>query len=456
MDKWLDHPTAAKLVALALGILMWAVVHFDPDDASSNNVAPLFETKVIEGVTVQPYGLDERNYVLIGMEPLKVNLTVRGTRSDLRAAQTKDYRIRVDLRTVGEGQHTLPLEENLPRGITAVTTTPSSAIVSIEALQTREYEVEIATTGAPAKGYKVGTPIVKPNNRVHVTLPKSQLSEVVRVGATLAIDGEKETIKSKSVKLAAYDKDGKPIEGAAIDPAVLEVEIPITHPFKIVPLQFKLTGQMPSGLGIASFKPDVEQVTVYGPQDALDRLELIDVEVPVGDVRNSGKVTVPLKVEPPIIEISPAAIDIQIEVLLSTTRKLEGLPITLSGLGEGLEAVIVDPESGKADITIQGAPQILDRLRPGDVDVIADLSGRGPGVYTIPLVVSLERFMEQVGGTSSITVEITDPNAEETIADGEEPPPGDPEGGAGGGTGGTDGSDEGGGGATESPQPPQP
>jgi len=154
----------------------------------------------------------------------------------------------------------------------------------------------------------------------------------------------------------------------------------------------------------------------------LDKIEFIEVEVPLGDVRNSGKVSVPLKVTPPLIEISPATIDIQIEVLLSTTRKLEGLPIELIGLGEGLLAKIVDPETGKADITIQGAPQTLDRLRPGDVDVIVDLSGRGPGVYTLPLVVSLERFMEQVGGTSSIVVEIVDEAAQETTTEGEEPP----------------------------------
>jgi YbbR domain-containing protein len=422
MDKWLNHPTVAKLVALALGILMWAVVHFDPDDASPNNVASLYETKVIEGVVVQPYGLDERNYVLIGMEPLKVNLTVRGTKSDLRIAQTKDYRLRVDLRTAGEGQHTLQLEENLPRGITSVSLSPSSVTVSIEALQTKEFEVAIQTKGSTAKGYKVGTPIVKPSNRVHVTLPKSQLADVASVGATVEIAGEKETIKSKRVKLSAFDKNGQPIENAVIDPAVLEVEVPITNPFKTVPLQFKLVGQMSAGLSVASFKPDVEQVTVYGPQDALDAIEFIEVDVPLTEVRNSGKITVPLEAVAPIIEISPQKIDINIEVLLSTTRTLEGLPIELSGLGEGLVATILDPVTGKADIRIQGAPQILDRLRPGDVDVIADVSGRGPGTYTLPLIVSLERFMEQAGGTKSITVEIKEEPSTETSAGGEETP----------------------------------
>ncbi|RKP48966.1 hypothetical protein D7Z26_21670 [Cohnella endophytica] len=414
MDKWLNNPTVAKLVALAIAILMWAVVHFDPNDSSPNNVASLYDTKVINDVIVQPYGLDERNYVLIGMDPLKVKLTVRGTKSALVSAKTSGYRLKVDLRTVGEGQHTLPLEEDLPAGITSVSMSPATVVVNIEALQIKEFEVDIKTQGNTAKGYKVGTPIIKPSNRVHVTLPKSQLAKVERVGATIKIDGEKSSIKNKSVKLAAYDKEGNPIEGAVIDPAVLEVEVPITNPFKTVPLQFKLLGHMPPGLSIASFKPDVEQVTIYGPQEALDKIEFIEADIQLSELKNSGKLSVPLKIVAPIIEIAPAKIEINIEVLLSTTRTLEGLPITLSGLGEGLKATITEPSTGKADISIQGAPAILDRLRPGDVDVIADLSGRGPGIYTIPLIVSLERFMEQAGGTNSITIEITDSTAATT------------------------------------------
>ncbi len=408
MDKWLNHPTVAKLVALALGILMWAVVHFDPDESSPNNIASLYDIKAINDVIVLPYGLDERNYRLLDLTPQTVNLRVRGTRSDFVSAKTEDYIVQVDLRTIGEGKHTMELAVDLPRGLELVEMSPSTVTVTIEALLTKEFEVDILTEGNPAKGYKAGTPIVKPGNRVHVTLPENELENVERIGASISIEGEKETLKDKSVKLAAYDKNGQVIEGAVIDPAVLEVEVPITNPFKTVPLQFRLIGRMPTGLSVASFKPDVEQVTVYGPQDTLDKIEFIEVDVQLDELKNSGKVSVPLKIVAPIIEISPKQIDIQVEVLLSGTRSLEGLPITWSGLGEGLTVKITDPSTGKADITIQGAPAILDRLKPGDVDVIADLSGRGPGTYTVPLLVNLERFMEQAGGTSSITVEITE------------------------------------------------
>jgi YbbR domain-containing protein len=448
VDKWLNHPTAAKLVALVLGILLWAVVHFNPNETTipPNNVATIYKTSVIDAVIVQPYGLDERNYVLRGIEPQTVKLTVKGTQSDLIATKPKDYKLQVDLRTVGEGEHTLVLEDNLPRGIQLVEMVPSTVKVTIEALQIKEFEVNIRTDGNPAKGYKVGAPIVKPSNRAHVTLPTTELAMVDHVGATISVEGQKETIKSKSVKLAAYDNEGNIIKDAVIDPAVLEVEVPITNPFKIVPLQFRMVGKMPTGLSIDSFTPAVEQVTVYGPQDQLDKLDFLEVAVQLADLRNSGKVSIPLKAVAPIIEISPAAVDINVNVVLSGTRLLEGLPITWSGLGAGLTVNITEPSTGKADIKIQGAPSMLNRLQPGDVDVLADLSGRGPGTYTIPLTVNLERFLEQVGGTNSITVVISQDTPTTGTVDG-----------AGTGTGGTGvggvGAVSGGTGAGDAPQP---
>lgn len=422
MDKWLNHPTAVKIVALALGILMWAVVHFDPDETSPNNVAALRETTTIEGVKVEAFGLDERNLVLLDMEPSTVNLTVRGTRSDLRAASKGDYRLRVDLRTVGEGERTLGVQvDNLPRGIQFVEMSPASVTVYVQGLQTKEFEVDIRTKGDPAQGYKAGIPIIKPSNRVHVTLLGDDLDLVDRVGATISIQDEEATVKNKSVNLEAYDKEGRVIEGARIDPAVLQVEIPITNPFKTVPLQFRLIGNMPAGSSIAAVKSDVEQVTIYGPEEALDKIDFIEAVVQVNELNKSGKVTVPLKVTAPVTQISPEQVDVDFEIVLSATRSLEGLPITWHGLGQGLKAKITEPSTGKADIIVNGAPAMLDRLKPGDVGIIADLSGKGPGTHTVPLIVNLPRFVEQAGGTKSVTVEITDDVPASAQPDGEDP-----------------------------------
>lgn len=449
MDKWLNHPTAIKIMSLVIGVIMWAVVHFDPE-STPDNVASLTETRTISGVQIEAFGLDERSYLLRSIEPETVRLTVRGSRSDLQLMSTRkdDDMVKVDLSSLTEGTHTLSPQLDLPRGIQLVEMSPGSVTVTIEALQTKEFVLDMQLEGKPAEGYIAGTPIVRPTNRVHVTLPENTLAQVSRVGAIISVDGETKSIQGRAVKLAAYDEKGSVIEGAIIDPAVVEVDVPITYPYKTVPLQFVMAGQLPAGLSIGNFEPNVEQVTVYGPQEALDQIEFVNANLQLAELSRSGKVTIPLTVTAPVIEISPPEVEINIEVVLSDTRTLEGLPINFKGLGEGMAVKILEPATGKADIVVVGSSDRLGRLQPGDVTVDADLTGKGPGIHTVNLVVNSPRFIDQSGGTSTATVEITllepasaDPEADAVGGSGGE---GTPASDGGGNAGGADGEAAGG------------
>lgn len=416
MDKWLSHPNVVRILSLALGILLWTIVHFDPD-STPNTVASGEETRTFNDVKVQVLGLDEHNYVLKSVDPAKVKLIVRGTPSDLLAAKMGDgYLVQADLSNVRAGSHTITLRTDLPRSIQTIRIEPATVNIVVEELQTKEFEVQVTPTGTPKEGYKAGTPILRPTNRVHVTLPASEMDRVDHVGASISVDGADKTLKDKSVKLVAYDGSNKPIEKAVVDPAVLEVEVPITNPFKLVPIQLKLTGRLPAGLSIAGLSPSVEQATIYGPQAELDKIDFVEADVDMTSLTKSGKVEIPLNKAPQITEVSPATITVDVQVVLTQTRTIQGLPVTVSGLGGGLEMKITDPASGQVDITFKGAPAVLDKLQPGDVSVEADVTGRGPGVYSIPLNVNSPRFVDQSGGRTAIMVEIT------AIA--AEPPPG--------------------------------
>jgi len=171
-------------------------------------------------------------------------------------------------------------------------------------------------------------------------------------------------------------------------------------------VQFIMTGRMPAGLSIGTFEPDTEQVTVYGSKEALDQIEFIEAELKLDQLTQSKKVTIPLSLPQSVQEISPANVSINVEVVLSDTRLLEGLPINWKGLGEGMSMTVLEPATGKADIVIKGSPSRLGRLQPGDVTVDADLTGKGPGIHTVQLIVNSPRFIEQSGGTSTALVEI--------------------------------------------------
>lgn len=406
MDKWLSHPTVMKVMALALGILLWAIVHFNPDNPPSQ-VASLIEIDTIRSVPVTPVGLDEQRFVLVDMQPKSIDLTVRGTRAEILAARPDDFRLSADLGEVEAGTHTIPVKiDEMPRGLQLVQLNPGAVVVTVGMLETREFEVELEIRGEPAEGYRVGTPILYPSNRAYVTLPAEELDRVARVGAVLEIGGESETIRGRVVRLAAFDAEGNVLERAIITPPELEVEIPITLPSKTVPLQIRYVGTPPDGLAVVSLEPDIRQATVFGPQEELDKLDALQVDVDLSALRRSGPVEVPLETGLRSVSVSPDKVVIQAEVAPAETRWIEDVPIIWNGLGEGLRVVPREPPSDRISIQVSGAQELLSRLQPGDVTVTADLGGRGPGVHTVTLNVSLPRFVTWTGGVPSVTVEI--------------------------------------------------
>lgn len=409
MDKWLSHPTAIKIISLMIGILMWAVVHFD-SEKSPNTVANLTESREIDAVQVKPIGMDDKNFALRLLDPGEVHLTVSGTRSDfLLAEKNNDYQVTVDLSQATEGRKVLPLKVNLPRGLELIEVRPSNVTVVLERLLTKEYDVTIHTEGKPGKGYKTGEPVVKPN-RVHVTLPKDQMDLVASVGGTISVEGEEETVADKKMKLSAYDQDGNELTDAVITPSVVEVEVPITKPFKKLPLQVGFTGQLPEGLAIASFKQSVDQITVYGPQDVLNKYEYYDgITIDLSKLKQSGTMELDVVPNDDIASVDPVKVTFEYTIVPAEARVIAGLPVTLIGLSDGLKAHIAVPSTGTVDAIVRGAPDTIAALGAKDVQLIADLSGLGPGSHVVPIEMHLPRFVDQAPNAPlSITVDITD------------------------------------------------
>ncbi|QHT63318.1 hypothetical protein GXP70_27375 [Paenibacillus lycopersici] len=431
MDKWLNNPTALKIISLLIGILMWAVVHFDSEE-TPKTVSTLMETRSIDAVQIKPIGMDDKNYALRLLDPEEVQLTVRGSRSDLLlASHNNDYQVTVDLSKASEGRMVLPVKVNLPRGLELIEARPSNVTVVLERLLTKEFDVTIHTEGTPGKGYKTGQPLVKPNGRVHVTLPSDEMSQVAFVGGTVSVEGEEDTITDKKMKLVALDKDGNELTDAVISPNVVEVEIPITKPFKKLPLQVSFTGALPNGLAVSSFKQSVDAITIYGPQDVLDKYEFYDdLTIDLSQLKQSGTMVLDVKPGKDIASVDPAKVSFDYTIVPAETKTLTKLPVTLIGLSDGLQAQITMPEDGRVDASIDGAPNTLAAIGNKDVQLVGDLSGLGPGSHNVPLVMHLPRFISQSSGPPlSISVTITDGTAPPATApadDGSTPAAGQP------------------------------
>ncbi|MFD2610817.1 CdaR family protein [Paenibacillus gansuensis] len=390
MDKWLENSTVVKITALVLGVLLWMVVHFNQQNTSGPQV-PAVRTDTVTDVAISTVGIDADQYYVSAIEPSKVTLRLRGKQSALARVSPGDTRVELNLSGVDEGVHTLPLKGIIDSsGVSILEILPSHVTVRVEAVQKKEMPVEIQWTGSPADGFKAGEAVITPS-KVYVSAPSSRQELIASVRGTVDLSGADEAIQSRQVKLSAYDRNGHKVD-AIITPSVVEVEVPITSPLKMVPLQVKLSGRMPDGYSIASLTPNVDHVTVYGPQEYLNTLELYDglqMDLTKLQLTKDTKVKLEIPLLPGADKIEPASVEYDIRVVPSAERTIKQVPVTIIGANDEFITSIREPEGSVIDVTVVGAPDLVGALTQKDIQAIANVTDLPPGTHTVPVMLNL-------------------------------------------------------------------
>jgi YbbR domain-containing protein len=408
VNKWMNNNNYNKILALALGIILWAMVHVDT--APVTQTATRLDTRIIENVKIEVTGFNEEKYVLEPLETESVRLEVRGRKSDLNFKFSDAYKVTLDLSKVKPGNNRLSLSYSLPNGVTLESMTPDELNVHVELRNTKSFPITLVTKGTPAEGYLLGTPVIQPTGEAEVTLSDSELSRVAKVQGSVELTGDSETFKEKKMKLYAYDSNGNEIKDAVIKPSSVSVEIPITLPFKSVPLEIGYTGQLPDSLVLSQVKVDQGNVTVYGRKDALASLTAYEATINLSTIKSAGTQQLKMDMNLPdgIEKIEPGTVNVTVTTSQIAERILEGIPIRLEGAAGGLKATVTDPATQTIALTVTGAPDLLDQLDMDKISVIADVSHLSAGTHDVSLQVSLPKFiaLKQSGEQLKATVQL--------------------------------------------------
>lgn len=406
MDKWLSHPTSLKIISVILGLLLWAVVHIDPE-TSPQTVTSNVDTKVIEAATIVPVNMDRDKYVLTAMEPTVTRLVVEGRISILRATSNDQYVVELDMSNVKPGIHEIPLRTRLPKGIKEIELSPRVVTVQVEEIVTQTFEAQVLTEGQPAEGYVMGNPqiVAEGGSSVQVTLPRDDMDRVGVVAATLDVTGAEKTVVNKKAKLVVYDTEGREIPNAIVEPDSIHAEVKVTRPFKQVPLQIRYTGSLPEGLSLVSVQPEVNEVTVYARQERLDELQIYDGAVlDLSKVKESGQVRIKAPPLDGIEAVEPGELTVNVTVEPAGTKTFRSVPIALGGAAEGLKAELTSPAGGKIDVTLSGSNAVLDGVTASDIRLVANLSGLGAGDHEVLLEAELPPYVQLAPGTEQSLV----------------------------------------------------
>lgn len=428
MDKWLRNKTIMQIVALLLGTLLWVVVHVEQQPGTPGNVNPVIDnhTMIYSDVQIEVAGIDLEQYHIRSIEPAYVNVTVSGKSSDLRNinAGVSNHAIVLDLTGFKSGIHNqVPLQaRGYPEGV-EVTIDPPAVSVAIESIGHKEVPVEVIVQGEPAEGFRAGEAIVQPN-RVNVSVPESQIDEIVKVRAVVDISNATEAVVTER-KLAAINRQGEEVD-VTITPSVAEISIPVTSPFKTIPLQMKFSGEVPDGLAIADFYQSIDEVTVYGSEAVIEQYDFyggITINASAFNRAQTYTYTYNIPLQSNLHQVLPETVDVQIRVVESELKTFEDFPVMLIGQNEEVHTEITLPEQGVFDLVLEGAPELLRNVRADNVQALIDVSNLPPGEYTREIQLILPRFIKYGGDPAALEAKVViSTNAEEdedVPADGE-------------------------------------
>lgn len=400
------------LLAAGLSFALWAFVSF-----SQNPEA----TVTFPDVPLQAVGL-EPGLVIVDINGVptqtlpSIDITLSTDQQQLAGLRPVDIRAVADLSGRGAGEHIIPVNvqptrSNLSFTVPSDGAEPSAVPIRLEAISAREVPIEVAVRGNLPFSFERGEPAVsfggEPVAGVEVRGPESRVERVAQALAAANIEQLRATYLAP-LTLVPVDAGGVPVEGVALSPATVTVEIPINPVvgLKLVPVQPQIVGLPAPGFELTGVLVEPPLIAVTGGSGRLDAVGVLTTApIEIGGARDAlaravrvvfPDGTSPNEGEPEIvrvtIQVAPIALPFQAEI---------PVPVTLTGLGPGLQFGV---SPAIATVTVQGTSASIGGLAQTPLRASVDATGLGPGVYQLPLSVALPPGVSLVGDQPSVEV----------------------------------------------------
>lgn len=378
--RWWENLGTFAL-ALLLAVVVWAVAV----NEENPNEEKLFPTTVKVG----PVNLPE-DLILVEQSITQTAVTIRAPRTVWDTLVAGQIHITADFTGLPPGEHVIPLRAQLDVPIGQVTKlNPATIRVTLESRATRELPVSVEQVGEPARGYEAGHFDLSTLTAV-VSGPASAVDRVSKLTATISLEGLKTDLR-KDVALDPVDASGKLVADVSIEPASVQVKVPITQKqgFRDVAVTVDYAGQVAAGYRITNITvaPPVITVSSSDPQrvEALPgfvKTQALDLTGASDDI----VVRLPLALPEGVSVEGEPSVQVQVNIAAIESSQTEQRQLEFQGLGPGLSAT-ASPDT--VVVLVSGPLPVLDRLKQEDVRVILDVTGLEPGTYSLTPEVSL-------------------------------------------------------------------
>lgn len=381
-----DNKNVLKVLSLISAIILWSFV------MSSEN--PSIE-KEISNIPVE-YLHEEilSNKGLIILDPVEptVKIRVLGKRNAINRTDWSKVKARVNLSQVSMEDSKVPIELDLPDGISLVQISDDYLYLTIDHYLTKRFTVTVEPIGEfPEASFSVLESSLSPG-QIQVSGAETIFDDLEKVVifpdlSTITDD----MVLNEPIKL--LDKDGNEVTGLKMSKDVTDYTIKLNQE-KDVPVSYQIVGELGEGYELKSEKLSPEKVRIKGAKKKIDGIEEIKSE-PVDISSFIQNMEVPLTLALPeginVLSNDKPILSIVIKKIEDGEEKEGEKSLKISDLEiENLkEDLTVAEMNQEVTVTVIGKEEELENLKPENIQLKVNLENLEEGTHKIPLEVLL-------------------------------------------------------------------
>lgn len=388
IDRLMGRKSTLLVISLLLAFGVFVII-----DKESNVIIDQYAEILYNQPVTAVY--NEELYVVEGL-PKTVDITLVGQKRHIfLAKQSPSKGVSVDLTGLKPGNHKVTLKYSQRLKSLDYKLDPSQVTVTIynkesdtrsltydllhqDSLDSKLYidNVELDRTDVIVKGAKYKLDKVA-SVKALIDVTKFPNAKNLNAG----------TLSLKDVPLVAYDTNGKIID-VEIVPKTVSAKITITSPSKEVPIKIVPSGKVAFGKAIKSIDSSISSVVVYGDADAVNKIQQLEVEIDVKDLKNDKEYNVTLKKPSGITDLSVNTVKINVTVDNSITKEFNNISVSAENLASGLKAQAMSLEDSKITVIVEGSEDVINNLDPTTIKAYVDLKNTGVGEHEVEVNVT--------------------------------------------------------------------
>jgi len=409
LTKSFDKVSGKKSTLLIISLLLAFVVFIIIDQESNimiDQYAEILPNQPVSAV------YNEELYVVEGL-PKAVDITLIGQRRHIfLAKQSPSKGVSVDLTGLKPGNHRVTLKYTQRLRSLDYKLDPSQVTVTIyeKVSQNRALTYDILHQEAlDTKLYISNAEIDR--SEVIIKGAEYKLNEVASVKALLDVrnipNPKAGEITVKDIPLVAYNNDGKVVD-VEIVPKTVSANVTITSPSKEVPIRIIPKGNLAFGKSIKSMDANISKITVYGAQEAVEKLEQLEVEIDVKGLDRDKEFNVTVKRPKGITEVSNKTMTIKVTIDNSSSKEIENIPVGAENLAPNLKVQALSEADRAVTVVVKGSEDSIKDITASDITAYVDLSNYGVGEHEVEVKVTGTDLKLAYGSkTKKIKVRIT-------------------------------------------------